>query len=159
MNWKINICEGDIFPKNEKLELSRIKLFWIENWNVQKKQRTWACANWITAPRWKSYFHYHQVPILNQNQTSIYKEHFPWGTSSYQHGSVNEKHIQRGQCHKKVVVPLGQGLPTHQYGNERWTVNMVPARITRRAGAPSSMNLFFLKLSKKTKFRQNTSTF
>ena len=30
---------------------------------------------------------------------------------------------------------------TSYYGNERWTVNLVPARITRRAGA--SLSFFF----------------
>ena len=44
-------------------------------------------------------------------------------------------------------------------GNERWTVNQVPARITRRAGASLdkiSKNSIFSKFSK---FRQKMSTF
>jgi hypothetical protein len=41
------------------------------------------------------------------------------------------------------ILPLYESLLSKQgtlcstsYGNERWTVNLVPARITRRAGAP-----------------------
>ena len=41
-------------------------------------------------------------------------------------------------------------------GNERWTVNLVPARITRRAGAPPSENLDkFRSFSKFSKFQPN----
>jgi hypothetical protein len=64
------------------------------------------------------------------------------------HISISTRLCRQETCPKtsmsqKVAVPLGRGLPTHQYGNERWTVNLVPARISRRAGAPPSMKLSF----------------
>ena len=45
------------------------------------------------------------VLILSQNQTSIYGAYFSCGTFSYQHGFVNEKHLQRGVRHKKSRCP------------------------------------------------------
>ena len=57
---------------------------------------------WKTiALRWKSHLHYHLMLVFSQNQTSIHEEHFACGTFSYQQGSVNEKHVQKGQSHKK----------------------------------------------------------
>ena len=55
--------------------------------------------------RWKSKLHCHLMLILSQNQTSIHEEYFPCGTFSYQHGFVNEKHVQRGPRHKKSRCP------------------------------------------------------
>ena len=49
---------------------------------------------------------------------------------------------QRETC-SKVAVPTGRVLATNQYdGNARWTVNLVPARRTRRARAPSNSSHF-----------------
>ena len=110
--------------------------------------------------------------ILSQNQTSIHKEHFRCGTFSYQQGFITEKHVQRGPRYKKSRCPWDgfylctsitlRALPSDKqqlyesFSNERWTGNLVPTRITLRAGAHPSTN--FSKnqdFSKFSKFRPN----
>ena len=55
--------------------------------------------------RWKSQLHYHLMRIISQNQTLIHQEHFACCTSSYQHGFLDEKHVQRGPRYKKSRCP------------------------------------------------------
>ena len=63
-------------------------------------------------------------------------------------------HHLKQSCH--LVEHLSMIIQFKTYGNERWTVNLVPARITRRAGAPALVEfLKFRDFSKFSKFWPN----
>ena len=68
--------------------------------------------------------------------------------------------IQNNDFMVMCIRVRGSTLARLAIGNERLTVNLVTARITRRAGAPPSMNLsFFQKNRNFRNFNQKMSTF
>ena len=71
----------------------------LAGWHAGKLSETTPCKT--TAARWKSQFHYHMILIFTRNETSIHEKHFPCCTFSYQHGFVDEKHVQRSPRYKK----------------------------------------------------------
>ena len=86
------------------MKFSQNKYISFENQKLQRKSRKMAPSQKIEV-RWKSKWYDHMMLILSQNQTSIHEKHFPCGTFSYQHGFINEKHVQRGSSHKKSRCP------------------------------------------------------
>ena len=79
------------------------------------------------------------------------------------YGSLAEFYlaVQRRASREPLIIRRAGSSPLgKQYGNERWTVNLIPARITRRAGAFPSMELSFFRIfSELSKSRPKISTF
>ena len=151
MPWKSSIgfsCFQKLTFLVEILKIfeNQIDFFW--NSKFSTKNRKMTPSQKIEAG-WKSQWHYHMVLTLTQDQTSIPEEYFPCCTFSYRQGFVIHEHVWTGPCYKKSRCPWDgvylrtsitlRALPSD--GNERWTVNLVPARITHREGAPPSMDL------------------
>ena len=111
--------------------------FWKENYLIFENFKFWKFRN----------FHLHHHHVI-RNETSTHDEHFPCGTFSYQKSFVDEKQVQRGQSSENSQCPwhglyLRPSITLRALlsdGIERWTVNRVPARITRWAEARLSTN-------------------
>ena len=84
------------FWKCYKFEIFKIKSFSWENRNFQEKPHEMTPSQKF-AVRWKLKLHYLLVLILSGNQTSMYEEHVPCDTFSYQLVFFNEKLIQNSK--------------------------------------------------------------
>jgi len=101
-------------------------------WNFQKKTHHFSTFSKSSDP----------IELWNFKVIFIFQYHFyklkhvlhnnPWIHKHLHHSRHLQKLLFHGQEYRRAAAPSGP----LSYGNERWTVNLVTARETRRAGAP-----------------------